>query len=155
MWIAILNCVVILVIFVALGFVLFGERPYDSWSVVLTALVFTPPLFHAAFIILILRQYYPANDLARSYRISFRILAAIVILILVIMTIGVVDLIISIAKLGPISETISLYDAINIAILITLSFLFVSQIYMLFEGNWLLKKIRKNFRAGLLDSMQL
>jgi hypothetical protein len=126
---------------------------WTAWSVLLRNLYFLPFLLYAALIIHILRAYYPAVDISRSYRILFRILSALVILLLL----GVVFVLIGFTL--SIDETNTLADALRdpttLSILIVLIFFLITQIYLLFEGNWLLKTIRKNFRTSLLDSMQL
>ena len=151
LYIAIGNCALFLIYFIFLGYQLFVNAKSDSWAILFVFFFLMPFFLHAAYITYFTREYYPASEISRTHRIWFKIIVVFVILILALVILGLIGIAISMNEKTRLSQ--NLKDPIAKTILLTLFVLFLSQAYMLFEGDWLVKKIQKNHRSSLINSL--
>jgi hypothetical protein len=144
---AFLSCAIVILYVVSVGYMITVDSRNFLTSLI-TTLIFSPFLIHGFLLIFAIRRYYPAGDISKPYLILKHIIIPLVILLIVFIILGLVGIMLS--------DKLNLNDAMpgtpGKIVMITFIFLMLSQFHLLFEGYWLVKKIRINYRNSLLNN---
>ncbi len=150
LWSAYINCLFNLIFIFALG-IQHINGPVVSLLTFFTILIFASFFFNAGVSIHFIRRYYPSDEIPRGQRILQGTVTIVVGVILLLILLGIVGIYISEdLNTGFIK---SLKDPIVLSTFCSLALVLLSQVHILFEGNWLRRTITKNFRNSLIDSL--
>jgi hypothetical protein len=151
LWSAYTNCLFNLIFLIAVGVQFINGKSAVSFVTVFTTLIFVSFFFNGGISIHIIRRYYPSDDVPRAQRILQGAMTIVVCLILLLILLGIAGIYFS--KDENTGFIKSLKDPIVLSTFSSLLVVFLCQIHIVLEGNWMRRIITKNFRNSLIDSL--
>jgi len=119
---------------------------------VLLVLLFFLPLFvHGLTVLYFIKRVYPAGEIPRFYLIIYNIVDVIVIIFILICILGTIGILITNLSAENFKRTWS--TIIGKFVYLALGIVLLTQLYIVIEGRSLIKLIRRNRRAELLESI--
>jgi hypothetical protein len=151
LWSAYVNCMLNLIFLFASGIQFLNGKSAGSLLTFFTILIFVSFFLNGGISIHFIRRYYPSYDVPREQRILQGTITVIVCLILLLILLGIAGIYFS--KDENTGFIKSLKDPIVLSTFSSLLVVFLCQIHIVLEGNWMRRIITKNFRNSLIDSL--
>ena len=148
---AYLTCAIIILYFILVLYVLLSYKAPELSRILLIFLFFLPLLLHGMIMIYLLTRVYPAEEIPRVYLIIYNIADIIAILILILFVLGTIGILLSDSyRVGMSNSWTTLIGKI---IIIAIVVMLVTQLHLVFEGRRLIRLIRRNYKAALMESI--
>ena len=146
-----LSCIIIIFSVTSISFQLLRSMSGD-WRPAIVIFAFLLPLFiHAGLLVQFGRKNYPSTEVPKSLRVLLTISVVLAAIFVAFVSFGMAY------TFAVESERRSFgsffRSTIGKVFVLTLFVLTLSQIHLLVEGRWLMKTIKKNVRANLMQSI--
>jgi hypothetical protein len=145
------SCVIIPFYFFAIFYTLLVYRTAEYVPVLFTLLFIAIFFTHTLTILYFIKRVYPAGEIPKLYLVFYNISDIIVILLILLFILGTIGILISTSNLQGFART--WHSLMGKIVIIAFGILILTQLHMVIEGRGLIKMIRRNQRAELLDSL--